>query len=98
MDIDASCILLNTEELTQQIVFYGTECSADGAVKHSGDNLTGNGEGDDEQIEINVISLPNLTILAGEIKPTMECFGFYSHDIHHRQDLPKRKKCLREAC
>lgn len=38
-------------------VFYGNLQSADGAIVHSGDNLTGDGDGDDEQIVIDTALL-----------------------------------------
>lgn len=41
----------------QSFVFYGNLKSADGAVVHSGDNLTGDGDGDDEQIVIDTALL-----------------------------------------
>lgn len=41
----------------QSFVFYGNLKSADGAIVHSGDNLTGDGDGDDEQIVIDTALL-----------------------------------------
>ncbi|AFU88089.1 putative TerD-like bacterial stress protein [Caulobacter phage CcrColossus] len=38
---------------SQSFVFYGNLKSADGAIVHSGDNLTGDGAGDDERITID---------------------------------------------
>lgn len=37
-----------------EIVYFGHQSSGDGAVKHAGDNLTGEGEGDDEQIFVEL--------------------------------------------
>jgi tellurium resistance protein TerD len=39
-------------------VFYGNLNSPDGSVAHQGDNLTGAGDGDDEQIKINLAAIP----------------------------------------
>jgi tellurium resistance protein TerD len=39
-------------------IFFNNKVSADGSVEHTGDNLTGEGEGDDEQIKVNVASIP----------------------------------------
>jgi stress response protein SCP2 len=50
-DLDASVIMSgggNTE-----IVYYGNLSSSDGSIHHTGDNLTGEGEGDDEVINID---------------------------------------------
>jgi tellurium resistance protein TerD len=38
----------------EHLVFYNNLKSPDGAVEHTGDNLTGDGEGDDEQIKIDL--------------------------------------------
>jgi tellurium resistance protein TerD len=35
-------------------VFYNNLVSPDGAVEHTGDNLTGDGDGDDEQIKVDL--------------------------------------------
>lgn len=60
-DLDASAIGCNAEGkvLTDQhFVFFNNLTSPDGAIQHTGDNLTGEGEGDDEQIKVNVASTP----------------------------------------
>lgn len=60
-DLDASAIGCNAEGkvLTDQhFIFFNNLTSPDGAIQHTGDNLTGEGEGDDEQIKVNVASTP----------------------------------------
>ena len=60
IDCDASAILLNSQEkLTSKdrLVYFGNLQSADRSVKHSGDNLTGAGEGDDEQIHVDLVNI-----------------------------------------
>ena len=60
-DLDASAILLNeTDKVAsdQHFVFFNNMKSPDGSVEHTGDNTTGEGEGDDEQIKINLASVP----------------------------------------
>src|SRR3954465_10110925 len=60
-DLDASALLVNAEGRVlsdQPFVFYGNLTSPEGAVEHTGDNLTGEGEGDDEQIRINLAATP----------------------------------------
>ena len=42
----------------QHFVFYSNLTSPDGAIEHTGDNLTGEGEGDDEQIKVNLARCP----------------------------------------
>ena len=39
-------------------IFFNNQESRDGSVEHTGDNLTGEGEGDDEQIKVNLASVP----------------------------------------
>ena len=42
----------------KEFIFYGNLEHSSGAVKHMGDNLTGEGEGDDEQIEVDLSLMP----------------------------------------
>lgn len=60
-DLDASAFLLNAGGKTRSdadMIFYGQKASADGSVTHAGDNLTGDGQGDDETIVVNLASVP----------------------------------------
>jgi tellurium resistance protein TerD len=41
----------------KHFVFFNNLTSPDGAVEHTGDNLTGEGEGDDEQVKVNLAGL-----------------------------------------
>jgi tellurium resistance protein TerD len=42
----------------KEFVFYGNLEHSSGSVKHLGDNLTGEGDGDDEQIQIDLSKIP----------------------------------------
>jgi tellurium resistance protein TerD len=60
-DLDASAIL--TSETGKVVsdkgfVFYNNLKSDDGSVEHTGDNTTGEGEGDDEVIKVNLAAVP----------------------------------------
>jgi tellurium resistance protein TerD len=60
-DLDASAIMLdmNNRVLSDShFVFFNNLKSPDGSVEHMGDNLTGGGEGDDEQIKVNLAAVP----------------------------------------
>ncbi len=60
-DLDASALLLNAENKVlsdQHFVFFNNLKSPDGSVEHTGDNLTGEGEGDDEQIQVGLSTVP----------------------------------------
>ncbi len=62
VDCDASAILLDAnEKLTSKdrLVYFGNLQSGDKSVKHSGDNLTGAGDGDDEQIQVDLSNVPS---------------------------------------
>lgn len=62
IDCDASAILINgqTGKLNGPIdvVYYGQLMHRSGAVRHCGDNLTGEGDGDDEQIIVELNKVP----------------------------------------
>jgi tellurium resistance protein TerD len=60
-DLDASALLVNTGGKVlsdQHFVFYNNLTSPDGSVEHTGDNLTGEGEGDDETIKVDLPRVP----------------------------------------
>jgi len=60
-DLDASALLTNAEGKVandQNFVFFNNLKSPDGSVEHTGDNLTGEGEGDDEVIKVNLAGVP----------------------------------------
>ena len=60
IDCDASAFLLKNGKLsgTKDIVYFGNLRHSSGAVSHMGDNLTGAGAGDDEQIVIDLSRVP----------------------------------------
>ena len=60
-DLDAAAFLLGENgkcPTEKEFIFYGNLEHTSGSVKHMGDNLTGEGEGDDEQILIDLASVP----------------------------------------
>lgn len=60
VDCDASVLLLDENgklQSKQNLVYFGNKKSQDGSVVHSGDNLTGAGEGDDETINVNLSAI-----------------------------------------
>lgn len=61
IDCDASAILLKNGKLIDpkvDLVYFGNLTHRSGTVQHMGDNLTGAGEGDDEQIMIDLSAVP----------------------------------------
>ena len=67
-DLDAAAFLLSDSgkvTKSEDFVFYGNLQHPSGSVQHMGDNLTGEGDGDDEQIRIELSKVPeNLTKIA----------------------------------
>jgi tellurium resistance protein TerD len=60
-DLDASALLVGPggKVLSDgHFVFYNNLASPDGSVQHTGDNLTGEGEGDDETINVDLSTVP----------------------------------------
>lgn len=61
-DLDASVICLNDQGKIMdvaEVIYYNNLKHKSGAIEHLGDNLTGEGEGDDEQIVINLNAVPS---------------------------------------
>lgn len=79
-DLDASVFLVgeNGKVLSDShFVFYNNTTSPDGAVQHQGDNRTGEGDGDDEQVKID------LTKVAADVKKLV--FAVTIHEAESRK-------------
>lgn len=65
IDCDASVIICGnngkivSNDIKQCVVYYGNLRHPSGAIVHQGDNLTGAGDGDDEQIMVDISRLPS---------------------------------------
>lgn len=83
IDCDAFALLLQNGkfEAKQDIVYFGNLKHRTGAVQHMGDNLTGAGDGDDEQIVIDLNAVPEtydrivLTVNIYQAKSRKQHFG-----------------------
>ncbi|WP_448605982.1 TerD family protein [Paenimyroides ceti] len=78
-DLDASAFILGEDKKVlsdQHFIFYNNLKSPDGALEHTGDNLTGDGDGDDEQIKVDLSKMENN---ASEI-----CIVVTIHDAENR--------------
>jgi tellurium resistance protein TerZ len=58
IDLDASCLMFNENKQVVDVVWFRQLQSQDGSIRHSGDNLTGEGDGDDETIMVDLTRLP----------------------------------------
>lgn len=60
IDCDASVLLLSNGKLSgkDDIVYFGNLRHRSGSIQHMGDNLTGAGDGDDEQILVELFKVP----------------------------------------
>ncbi|MGK7899472.1 MAG: TerD family protein [Xenococcus sp. (in: cyanobacteria)] len=85
-DLDASVFLLGSNEKLisdKHFIFYNNLTSPDPnkSVEHTGDNLTGDGDGDDEVIKINLQKVPNdvqkivVTVTIHEAEKRSQNFG-----------------------
>ena len=58
VDLDASCILFDEQGKQTDAIWFRQLKSKDGSIVHTGDNRTGAGDGDDEQITVDLARVP----------------------------------------
>ncbi len=91
-DLDAAAFMVGANgkcPTEKEFIFYGNLEHATGSVKHMGDNLTGEGEGDDEQIHVDLSKIPaniekvafTVTIYDAEVR--RQNFGQVSNAFIH---------------
>lgn len=87
-DLDASAFLLNSSGKAgseKDFIYYNNKVGVNNCVVHSGDNLTGEGDGDDEQINIDLSLIPTelermaFTITIHEAETRKQNFGQVSN-------------------
>lgn len=83
-DLDASAFMVNAAGKVRSdadFIFYGQLRSAEGSVEHTGDNRTGEGDGDDEVLKVNLQNVPQdiqkivLTVTIHEAEARRQNFG-----------------------
>jgi tellurium resistance protein TerD len=86
-DLDASAFLLSATEKVRSdadFIFFNQKTSADGSVKHMGDNLTGEGDGDDEVVKVDLAGVPadvqkiSVAVTIHEAEARRQNFGMVS--------------------
>lgn len=87
-DLDASAFMCGANgkcPTEKEFIFYGNLEHPSGAVKHQGDNLTGEGDGDDEQIFVDLKAIPEsvdkiaFTVTIYEAQERRQNFGQVSN-------------------
>jgi tellurium resistance protein TerZ len=58
VDLDASVVMFDESNRPVDVVWFRQLKSKDGSIVHTGDNRTGAGDGDDEQINVDLSSVP----------------------------------------
>ena len=103
-DLDAAAFLLNSNGKVNNdadFVFYGNLKHASGAVEHMGDNLTGEGEGDDEQIKVSLKDIPanitkiSFTVTIYEAQERNQNFGQVSNAFVRIVNMENDEEILR---
>ncbi len=59
IDLDASCVMFDELKRVTDTVWFRQLQSRDGSIRHSGDNRTGDGDGDDETIHVDLNRVPS---------------------------------------
>ncbi|MGK5033315.1 TerD family protein [Janthinobacterium sp. DSP2-3-3] len=86
-DLDGSAFLLKSDGKVRgdsDFIFYNNLKSTDGSVVHTGDNTTGEGDGDDERIEIDLSRVPadidriSVTVTIHDADARRQNFGMVS--------------------
>ena len=103
-DLDAAAFLLGASgkvNSDEDFVFYNNLKHASGSVEHLGDNLTGAGEGDDEQIKIDLAMVPaniekiDFTVTIHEAESRKQNFGQVSNAFIRVVDEANNKELIR---
>lgn len=103
-DLDTAAFLLDASGKvtgTQDFVFYGNTKHPSGGVIHQGDNLTGEGEGDDEQIQVDLSKIPAaitkiaFTVTIYEADTRQQNFGQVNNAFIRIVDETKGQELLR---
>lgn len=103
-DLDASAFLLNAQGKCSRdtdFVFYNNLISPDGSVEHTGDNRTGEGDGDDEQIKVHLNKVPTdvdriaITVTIHDAESRRQNFGQVSNAFVRLVDEDLGKEILR---
>ena len=76
IDLDANCTAVNAHGEVLFTVSYRQLFSSCGSVRHTGDNLTGAGEGDDESILVDLLRLLQTNAAAPQVDAAVKALYF----------------------
>ena len=103
-DLDAAAFLLDAKgkvRADSDFVFYNNLVHPSESVKHMGDNLTGEGEGDDEVIIVNLARVPEsvskiaFTVTIYDAEERKQNFGQVSNAYIHIMDSASNEELIR---
>ncbi len=103
-DLDASAFLAGANgkcPTDTDFIFYGNLEHPSGSLKHMGDNLTGEGDGDDEQIVVDLAKVPAnveriaFTVTIYDAESRNQNFGQVSNSYIHIQDMASGTDLIR---
>ncbi|MDR1871079.1 MAG: TerD family protein [Deltaproteobacteria bacterium] len=103
-DLDASAFLLKADDKVRgngDFIFYNHTKSDDGSVEHTGDNLTGAGEGDDESIKVDLTKVPSelqkiaVAVTIHDAEQRRQNFGMVSNAFIRIVNLADNKEIAR---
>lgn len=103
-DLDVSVFLLDENEKAaaeSHFIFYNNKKDSYGAVEHLGDNLTGEGSGDDEQVLITLDKIPEnvnklvFTVSIHEAEQRRQNFGQVSNSFIRIVDTETNTELLK---
>ena len=80
-DLDASAFMLASSGKVRDdsgFIFYNNLVSSDGSIVHTGDNLTGEGDGDDEEIKVHLDAVP------ADVQKIAIAASIHKHDIRNQ--------------
>lgn len=103
-DLDASVFMLGENEKiqdTRHFVFFNNLQSPEGAIKHTGDNRTGDGDGDDEAIKVQLSKIPKsiqklvFTVTIYDAKVRQQNFGQVDNAFIRIEDEATGRELIR---
>lgn len=80
-DLDASAFMLASSGKVRDdsgFIFYNNLVSSDGSIEHTGDNLTGEGDGDDEEIKVHLDAVP------ADVQKIAVAVSIHDYDIRNQ--------------